>query len=134
MKVIVDTSAWSLVLRRSSPDKNLIRDIDSLVRHGRVQMLGVIRQELLSGIQSAERFEALRLELANFPDLSLEREDHEHAARLFNRCRSRGVQANVVDMLICAVSQRHDMRICTFDRDFNGYAKHVSLRFHAVGK
>lgn len=60
MKVIVDTSAWSLALRRTSPSPEIAEEVSRLIRHGRVQMLGPIRQELLSGIRSTERFAALR--------------------------------------------------------------------------
>jgi predicted nucleic acid-binding protein len=93
-------------------------------------MLGVIRQELLSGIQSSERFRALRTELAQYPDLPVESEDHEKAAEAYNACRSHGVKGNVVDMLICALAIRHDLSIYTSDRDFTSYARFVPIKLH----
>ena len=48
MKVVVDTSVWSLALRRNTPMDaisavNLLRD---LITDGRVAMLGAVRQEV----------------------------------------------------------------------------------------
>jgi predicted nucleic acid-binding protein len=128
MNVIVDTSVWSLVLRRSSPDPETTRIVNALVHQGRAQMLGIIRQELLSGVHTAERFEALRAELAHFQDLPVESEDHERAARLFNRCRTKGVQGSNIDFLICALALRHDLLVFTTDADFTHIAKVVHLK------
>jgi len=130
MKVIVDTSVWSLVLRRTAPSRAATDEVERLVRQGRIQMLGVIRQELLSGIRTAERFRALRNELSQFPDLPVTTSDHEAAASLFNTCRSGGVQGNVVDMLICAVAIAHDLSIYTLDRDFDAYGRFLSFKRH----
>ncbi len=51
--VLVDTSVWSLALRRkpehlSPREQLLVAEWSELVREGRVQMIGPIRQELLS--------------------------------------------------------------------------------------
>ena len=108
----------------------VVQEVERLVRQGRVQMLGVIRQELLSGIRTGERFAALRDELAQFPDLPMTSEDHVEAARAFNRCRSRGVQGNVVDMLVCATAMRRDLSIYTLDRDFDLYEKILRFKRH----
>lgn len=58
MNVVVDTSVWSLALRRNTPNDatsiiNILRD---LIADGRVILLGVIRQEMLSGIRYSEQF------------------------------------------------------------------------------
>ena len=55
MSVIVDTSVWSLALRRrtppaSSPAVTLLRD---LITDDRVILLGAIRQEILSEVRSS---------------------------------------------------------------------------------
>lgn len=131
MKVIVDSSAWSMVLRRDRPSEPVARELERLVRQGRVQMLGFIRQELLSGIRSASRFAVLRNELQQYPDLEITREDHERAAECYNACRRHGVQGSVVDMLMCAVAMRHDLPIYTTDHDFHSYSRHLSFRLHS---
>jgi len=89
MKVIIDTSVWSLTLRRNAPTDeiakvNLLRD---LIADGRVVLLGAIRQEVLSGIRYPEQFARLRDYLRAFPDLELTTEDYEVAAEFFNTCR-----------------------------------------------
>lgn len=58
MNVIVDTSVWSLALRRNTPNDaiaivNVLRD---LIADGRVVLLGAIRQEVLSGVRYTEQF------------------------------------------------------------------------------
>ena len=130
MKVIVDTSVWSLVLRRTAPSAATTDEVERLVRQGRIQMLGLIRQELLSGIRTAERFRALRDQLAEFPDLPITSNDHEAAAASFNICRAGGVQGNVVDMFICAVAIAHNLSIYTLDRDFDAYGRFLSFKRH----
>lgn len=53
MKVIVDTSVWSLALRRDNQEStDTVQELRHLIRDHRVQMIGPIRQEILSGIRS----------------------------------------------------------------------------------
>ena len=62
MKVLVDTSIWSLVLRRRFPlrDEAVADELKRLIVNYRVVMIGPIRQELLSGIRTQEQYEGLR--------------------------------------------------------------------------
>src|SRR5262245_20488234 len=107
MSVLVDTSVWSLALRRGVPqDGAEVRELDALLREGRVVMMGSIRQELLSGIRSEAQFRQIRGRLRAFVDLPLSSLDYEEAAACFNQCRSIGVQGGNTDFLICAVSMR----------------------------
>lgn len=131
MNVLVDTSVWSLALRRSPPRQDpAVVELAELIRGYRVSMLGAIRQEILSGIRSSQQFEALRLQLRAFPDLPLDKEDYELAADFFNRCRRRGVQGSNTDFLICAAAHRRDCSIFTTDQDFAGYRQHLAIRLH----
>lgn len=53
MNVLVDTSVWSLALRRARRiDDALPRELAELIQEGRVIMIAPVRQELLSGIKS----------------------------------------------------------------------------------
>jgi predicted nucleic acid-binding protein len=104
----------------------------ALVGEGRATLIGPIRQEILSGIRQPEIFETLRNRLAAFDDLPLQPHDYEEAARLFNYCRSRGIIGTPVDLLICAVADRLDLAIFTTDRDFDLYAKHLSIRLYTA--
>lgn len=131
MKVIVDTSVWSLALRRGSDASSAQADeLRNLIADQRVQMIGPIRQELLSGIRLDRQFERLDKHLAAFPDLPVTTADYVAAARFFNVCRAKGVQGSNTDFLICALAARCDMAIYTTDRDFCQFAKHLPITLH----
>lgn len=135
MRVLVDTSVWSLALRRRaqylSAQEGRIRDeLAELIREGRAELMGVVRQEILSGIRSGAQFERLRQELRAFPDPRLEADDYEEAAHSGNLCRAAGVAGSAVDFLICAVALRRDWPVFTVDADFPRYARHLALRLH----
>jgi predicted nucleic acid-binding protein len=129
--VIVDTSVWSLALRRAKRmDDAAPRELAELIREGRVVMLGPVRQELLSGIKQKAQFEMLREHLRAFPDLQLEMADYEDAASAFNRCRERGIQGSNTDFLICAAALRRELSIYTTDGDFRHFARVLKLSLH----
>lgn len=131
MKVLVDTSVWSLALRRERPaGDDCVRELVELIDEQRVVMIGPVRQELLSGIRSREQFDRLRQHLQAFPDLPLTAADFETAADYFNLCRSRGIQGANTDFLLCAVAVNHDLALLTADLDFARYADHLPVRLH----
>jgi predicted nucleic acid-binding protein len=132
VKVLVDTSVWSLALRhKRAVENDRIRSaLTTLVEDGRVAIIGAIRQELLSGIREQAQFERLRDHLRAFPDTSVTTEDYEEAAIYFNRCRDKGVQGSNTDFLICAVAVRNGFSILTTDEDFQLFAKIVPIALH----
>ena len=132
MKVLVDTCIWSLALRRKKqPTSNVeIAEFQELIKEVRVQMIGQIRQEILSGIKRKQQFSKLKKILSAFPDLPLASEDFELAAEYFNTLRSKGIQGSNTDFLICAVSTRNNIPIFSIDNDFNHYQKHISIALH----
>lgn len=131
MNVLVDTSVWSLALRRAkSLDATASRELAELIREGRVVLLGPVRQELLSGIKIKAQFDLLRDHLRSFPDVELDPSDYEEAASAFNSCRERGIQGSNTDFLICAVATRRKLAIYTTDNDFRQYAKVLKLVLH----
>jgi predicted nucleic acid-binding protein len=136
MIVIVDTPIWSLALRRGSEhlnatEQNLTKALSELIREGRVEMLGPIRQELLSGIREEAQFKKLRDYLRAFNESVLEVSDNEEAASMSNRCRDRGISGSAVDFLICAAAHRRKWAIFTTDSDFQNYASVLSLVLHS---
>ena len=134
MRVLVDTSVWSVALRRSGAlaeeDRSFIDELSGLIDDVRVAMIGPIRQELLSGIPSQAQFAALKEKLQAFEDLPLGRDDYEMAAGFYNICRRRGVQGSQTDLLICAVGAGMGMPIFTSDKDFVLYAQHLPIALH----
>ena len=138
MTVLVDTPIWSLALRRKADDLSgreqaLTQALAELIRDGRAQLIGVIRQELLSGIRESERFVKLRDYLRAFEEPALDILDYEEAAHMHNQCRARGVAGSAIDFLICAVAHRRDWQVFTTDRDFGRYAKVLPVKLYAAG-
>ena len=132
MKVLVDTSVWSLALRRRMPPNDAaVSELRVLVDHGRIAMIGPIRQEILSGIRDRAAFERLRDHLRAFPDETLGTADFELAAEYFTTCRARGLQGSNTDFLICGVAHRRDFSILTIDRDFMRFASVLPIALHS---
>ncbi len=136
MRVLVDTPVWSLALRRkqtdlSAAERHVSRVFEDLIRDGRAQIFGPVRQELLSGIRQEERFQRIRDELRAFDEPALEPEVYEEAAQMTNRCRAQGIAGSAIDFLICAVSQRRNWEIFTTDNDFRHYARILLVKLYA---
>ena len=135
MLVLVDTPIWSLALRRTSTDLNpreqrLTSALRELIRDGRAQLVGPVRQELLSGIGHETSFRKLRDQLRAFEEPNLEMADYEEAAHINNQCRSRGIAGSAMDFLICAAASRRDWEIFTTDQDFTRYAAVITLNLY----
>lgn len=131
MKVLVDTSVWSIALRRgkrSTP--KIANELQSLIADYRVQIIGPIRQEILSGIRERKQFEKLEKHLSAFPDLEITTNDYVTAAGYFNVCRSKGIQGSNTDFLICAVAAHNHLAIFTTDKDFGKFVKHLPVALH----
>jgi predicted nucleic acid-binding protein len=131
MKVLVDTSIWSLALRRSAPcsseEKILVDNLHELISQDRAVMIGPIRQEILSGIPDKGQFTDLKERLQAFDDLPLVKKDYEKAAEFFNTCRSAGIQGSQIDFLICAAAVGAGLPIFTSDKDFLLYSQRLKI-------
>ena len=139
MNVLIDTAVWSLALRRKREtlggnEQLLVMELSELIREGRAKVIGLVRQELLSGIKSNEQYEKLRLYLRAFRDEPIDTSDYEEAAKAGNRCRAKGIVVSIVDVLLCTVTVRRDWRIFTTDPDFSHYIKVLPLSIHLPRK
>jgi predicted nucleic acid-binding protein len=133
MKVIVDTSIWSLALRRDvDTGDEFVKELEELIKEVRAQLIGPVRQELLSGIRTGKQFRLLKSHLRAFRDLPIEAEDYELAAEYFNSARKKGIQASNTDFLICALSTRKHMPVFTADRDFVNLQSVIPLALHKI--
>lgn len=133
MKVLVDTSVWYLALRktpRAEKDIDVVSRLTDVIKDSRVAIIGAIRQELLSGISSSEKFEQLKGRMRSFEDLPLNTEIYELAAEFSNACRINGVQGSHTDFLICAVSAHYNIPVFTLDKDFESYRQHIELKLY----
>lgn len=136
MNTLVDTSVWSLALRRqprdlSSAQQSVVRELADLTREGRARIIGLIRQELLSGIRTASQYQKLRAALRPFPDEPVDTSDYEAAAAAGNACRAKGIASSLVDVLICQIALSRNWNIFTTDEDFNNYARALPIKLHA---
>ena len=139
MTVLVDTSIWSLAIRRRRGDlnareKSFVREWIRLVESGQAALIGPIRQEILSGIRHESDFAVVRHRLSAFAYLPVLPQDYDQAAAFFNACRAKGVTGTPIDLLICAVADRRKVAIFTADTDFELYAKHLPIRLHKPRK
>jgi hypothetical protein len=130
LSLFVDTSVWSLLLRRDQPVHlpEVLALRRALESGERIVTTGLVLQELLQGFsgpkardQIIERFAAFALVVPN-------REDHIAAAALRNECRKRGVQSGTIDALITQLCIHHDLTLLTTDSDFSHMAKCCVLR------
>lgn len=129
LTLFVDTSVWSLLLRRDQPHGSphvgaLVGAID---RGDRIVSTGLILQELLQGFSGPKSRLQIIQHFTAFPMLTPEREDHIAAAELGNQCRRRGVQAGTIDALIAQLCIRYELVLLTTDSDFELIAKHAAL-------
>ena len=130
MTLLVDTSVWSLALRRDAktqePEVQAL--IEALGGSDIVVTTGLVLQELLQGFSGpkaasaiVERFSALAL-------VQPERVDYIAAAEIRNTCRRSGVQIGTVDALIAQLCISNDLSLLTTDQDFTHAAKHCKLK------
>ncbi len=131
MKIIVDTCIWSAALRRTKQVQSAaVEELRCLITDHRVQMIGPIRQEVLSGIRDASQFRRLSQHMVSFPDLLILTEDYVMAAKYFNLCRGKGIQGSNTDFLICSVAIHRKYAVFTTDRDFDMFAEHIPVVLH----
>lgn len=130
MTLFVDTSVWSLTLRRGTPPD--IPEVQALIGalggDDLVVTTGLVLQELLQGFPSAHAKAQIAERFSGIGLVQPSREDHVAAADLWNTCRSSGVQIGPVDALVAQLCIAHDVLLLTTDRDFEHVAKHSDLR------
>lgn len=131
MKIIIDTCVWSLALRRKESIENeYVNELKELIKEVRAQLIGPVRQELLSGIKSKKQFNLLRDHLRAFEQIEIKSKDYELAAEYFNTARKKGIQGSNTDFLLCAISNRHKMPILTTDNDFVTFQTVLPIELH----
>lgn len=139
MKVIIDTSVWSIALRRNTASHSLqnnliINELKELINEARAVIIGPIRQEILSGIPDEKQFQALKQKLNAFDDINIIQSDYEFAADFYNSCRKKGIRGSQIDYIICAVSCRNNFPVFTLDKDFEQYSEIIDVKLHTPRK
>jgi predicted nucleic acid-binding protein len=130
VNVVVDTSVWSLVLRRPrviEDDPHVRAFRWQLESGGGIFLVGNILEELLDGLRSTKQFDRLLTLMDPYPLLDPDRQTYVTAARLQSVCRSNGVNAGSIDFLIAAACCQHGFPLLTADKDFARIARHCDL-------
>ena len=130
MSLLVDTSVWSLALRRDAPpDVPEVRALrDALAGGEIVATTGVILQELLQGVVPERARKQIIEMFAALEYLTPSREDHVAAAGVRKTLRSAGVQVGTIDALIAELAIAGGHRLLTTDNDFRAASRHVSFQ------
>jgi hypothetical protein len=134
LSLFVDTSVWSLALRRDAPPVSaLVRTLVHALEAGEtVLTTGLVLQELLQGFSGPKDRAAIIDRFAALPLLIPDRQDHVGAAELRNHCRRRGVQLGTVDALLAQLCIRNDLTMLSTDEDFRRVARLSALKLWAA--
>lgn len=129
MNLFVDTSVWSLALRRdqNSDQPGVRRLRDALDSGEGVFTTGLVLQELLQAFRGPKARDAIVDRFAPLPLLIPDRTDHVEAAESRNACRRLGIQVGSIDVLLAQLCVRHNLVMLSTDRDFTLMAPHVGL-------
>ena len=131
MTLLVDTSVWSLALRRDeASNAPQVAALRSALEGGEeiVVTTGLVLQELLQGFTGPRARRDIVERFAALPMVSPDREDHIDAAALRNACRRSGVQLGTIDALLAQLCIRHGLTMLTADNDFVRAASHCPLK------
>jgi predicted nucleic acid-binding protein len=130
MSLLVDTSVWSLALRRDGPAQ--IPEVEELVRalsSGEpIITTGLVLQELLQGFSGPRSRDQILERFAALPFLTPDRQDHVHAAEVRNSCRRSGVQIGTIDALLAQLCLTNSLTLLTTDRDFDHVSRLTGLK------
>jgi predicted nucleic acid-binding protein len=130
LSLFVDTSVWSLALRRDPPADLLeVRALERALADGElVVTTGLVYQEILQGFHGPRAQEAIVARFAALPFVTPDRHDHFEAAQIRNRARRRGTQIGTIDAILAQLCIRHELQLLTTDTDFGRIAEHEPLR------
>ncbi len=135
MSLLVDTSVWSLALRRDvePPEPEVVALRQALLGSDQVFTTGLVFQELLQGFAGPKDRAQLVERLSALAFLQPVKDDHIKAAEIRNTCRRRGVQVGTIDALLIQLCRRNDLTLLTTDQDFRGANKHVEFKLWSAG-
>jgi predicted nucleic acid-binding protein len=130
MTLLVDTSVWSLALRRNeesdAPEVAALKA--ALAGAESVVVTGLVLQELLQGFAGSKAQESIVERFAALPLIQPDREDHIAAAQIRNLCRRNGVQIGTIDAVLIQLCGRYDLTLLSTDQDFQHASRHVPFQ------
>ena len=129
MRLLVDTSVWSLAFRNNAPSTlPKIRRLAQALREGeQVFTTGLVLQELLQGFPDDEARDLILERFSVLPHGVPDGRDYVDAAELRRRLASEGLRIGTIDALLAQLCLRHDLTLLTTDLAFNRVAEMTSL-------
>ena len=130
MSLLVDTSVWSLALRRDAKLRTpeVLALHNALLGTDQVFTTGIILQELLQGFSGPKARDSIIERFAALALIEPDRQDHIDAAEVRNQCRRRGIQIGTIDALLIQLCRRHDLLLLSSDNDFRSASRHIEFR------
>jgi predicted nucleic acid-binding protein len=130
LSLFVDTSVWSLAVRRDAPAPvSQVGALRHAIEAGEPLLTtGLVLQELLQGFAGPKDRERIIERFESLPLVVPDRRDHIEAAQLRNACRRQGLQVGTIDALLGQLCIRHELVMLTCDADFERMADHSTLR------
>lgn len=130
MTLLVDTSVWSLALRRdgATGSKEVVALREALNGADAVVTTGLVLQELLQGFSGPKDKESVIERFGTLPLIQPDRQDHIAAAEVRNVCRRSGVQVGTIDALLIQLCGRFELTLLSTDKDFANAAPYVPFK------
>ena len=124
----MDTSVWSLALRRGGPAEHPTVDrlLEFLDSGEDLFLTGLILQEILQALRTEKAATEVAETLEPFPLLPLQASTCLMAASLYRVCRRKGLGGSTIDCHIAATAIEQNCRLLATDRDFEQIAR-ISL-------
>jgi predicted nucleic acid-binding protein len=125
VNLFVDTSVWSLAVRRDAPPRSAEVGFlgTALETRETIFTTGLVLQELLQGFRGPKARDAIVERFSLLPFLVPDRQDHINAADLHGACRRKGIQVGTIDALLAQLCLRYRLTLLTTDADFRRIAK-----------
>lgn len=135
MTLLVDTSVWSLALRRdgSVESREVVALREALDGADSVVTTGLVLQELLQGFSGPKAKEAIVERFGALALIQPDRLDHIGAAEVRNVCRRNGVQVGTIDALLMQLCGRYELTLLSADKDFANAAPYVPFKLWGNG-
>ena len=129
MSLLVDTSVWSLALRRDA-ELHVLEVValrNALLGTDQVFSTGLVLQELLQGFAGPKARESILERFTALAFIEPDRQDHIEAAEIRNTCRRNGVQIGTIDALLIQLCRKHDLQLLSTDNDFRSARLHTEF-------
>jgi predicted nucleic acid-binding protein len=133
MTLLVDTSVWSLALRRDVEvtTNEVLALREAIEGSDAVVTTGLVLQELLQGFNGPNDRQAIIDRFGALPLIQPDREDHVAAAEVRNVCRRSGMQIGTIDALLIQLCGRYDLTLLSADKDFLNASRFVPFKLWA---